>query len=199
MELGEPDASGRRRPIPVPGSEALEKADLVVLAIGLRPATGPFAKELAERRNETIEVDEETLQTSLPWVFAGGDAVTGPSMIVNAIGQGKRAAFYVDRFLRGATLEGLVFDNRLPAVDKKEVVSRGAITRREPLAPPTVPVAKRLDVACEIEGTFSEEDARASANRCLDCAVCSECHECIHACPAFAIDFSQRGGRSRRT
>jgi len=110
MRLGEPDASGRRRPIPVEGSEATMDADVVVLAIGLRPATGPFRQELAQNKDETLRVDEETLQTSIPWVFAGGDAVSGPSMIVNAIGYGKRAALCMDRYLRGDPLSGVTVD-----------------------------------------------------------------------------------------
>jgi len=146
----------------VDGSEAEIPADVVVLAIGLRPATTPFADELKENKNETIQVDEETLQTSLPWVFAGGDAVTGPSMIVNAIGQGKRAAFYIDRFVTGATLEGLVFDNRLPKIEKEAVIGRGPATERKPRTPPERPVAERVrEPEIEIEGTFSEEDVRS--------------------------------------
>lgn len=90
MRLGAPDAGGRRLPRAVPGSEKVGPADVAVLAIGLRPSTAPFAAELERERNETVRVDPETLATSIPGVFAGGNAVTGPAMIVEAIGRGAR-------------------------------------------------------------------------------------------------------------
>lgn len=192
MRLGEPDESGRRRPIPVEGSEKTMDVDLTVLAIGLRPNTSPFAEELKENRKGTFTVNEETLETSVPGIFAGGDAVTGPSMIVNAIGQGKRAAFYIDRQLKGESLEGIVFDDRLTEVDKNEVLSRGTLSEKKRENAPEVAVAERIKSVAEIEGCFTEEEARTAANRCMDCGGCSECHECVHACPADAIHFDLR-------
>lgn len=192
MELGEPDESGRRRPIPVDGSEEKMATDFVVLAIGLRPATSPFSSELAENPNETLKVTAETLQTSVPWVFAGGDAVSGPESIVAAIGQGKRAAHYVGRFLSGEELDGSAFDERLPVVDREAVVSTNHASVREPLPPPQLALADRIHAVKEVEGCLSEEDARANAGRCLDCGGCSECGECVTACPAGAIDFGMR-------
>jgi len=124
MKLGEPDDSGRRRPIPVEGSEQSLPFDLVILAIGLKPSTSPFAEELDLNRNGTIQVNDETLETSMPSVFAGGDVVSGPSMIVSAIGHGKRAAFYIDRYIKSESLDGITFDNRLPAVEASAVFSR---------------------------------------------------------------------------
>ncbi len=193
MRLGEPDASGRRSPIPIEGSEQTMPVDLVVLAIGLKPSTAPFAKELSLNKNGTVKADKETLQTSLPYVFAGGDAVTGPSMIVQAIGQGKRAAFFMDRFLQGETLEGVRFEEPLPVVDKAEVVARTPSLSTLPAAPRRErPVAERLSSMAEVELPVSEEEARAGARRCLDCGGCCECHECVHACPAGAFHFEMR-------
>ncbi|MBN2243297.1 MAG: FAD-dependent oxidoreductase [Acidobacteria bacterium] len=192
MKLGEPDASGRRRPVPVEGSEALMDADLVVLATGLRPATFPFAGAIEIRRDETVNADAETLQTSIPSVFAGGDAVSGPSSIVEAIGQGKRAAFYIDRYLRGEPLDGTTFDERLPVMNKEAVIGRGPVSKREPIRVKEIAAGDRVKSFAEVEGCLSENDARASANRCLDCAGCSECHQCIRACPANAIHFDMR-------
>jgi heterodisulfide reductase subunit A len=192
MELGEPDDSGRRRPVPVEGSESVMAADMVVLAIGLRPATSPFSNELETNRDETVKVNQETLETSIPSVFSGGDVVSGPASIVEAIGQGKRAAFCLDRYLRGESLAGLHFDERLPVVDKHSVIQRGDISTRDPIRAPEIPIAERVKSMAEVEGTLSEEEARSNANRCLDCAGCSECHECVNACPADAIHFDMR-------
>lgn len=211
MKLGEPDESGRRRPIPISGSETNTPVDLVILAIGLKPSTDSFEKELEINRNGTIKVNEETMQTSQPSVFAGGDAVTGPSMIVSAIGQGKRAAFYIDRFLKNEPFDNITFDKRLPAVTAKTVLSRfvtgsngngdrpvpvvGVEIPRPPVSekPPVkkreISVTERIGSMVEVEIPLSEEEVRYSANRCVDCGICSECRECIKACPANAINL----------
>jgi heterodisulfide reductase subunit A2 len=194
MRLGEPDAGGRRRPVPVAGSERSRQADVVVLAIGLSPSTRPFAAELSLNPNGTIRADRETLATSRPGVFGGGDAVTGPSMIVEAIAQGKRASFYIDRHLQGRSLEGITFDARLPVVEGGSVLARAGVplSLRSAVALRELPAAARARSLEEIEQTMSEEEARYSAGRCLDCGVCSECHECVAACPAHAIRLDAR-------
>ena len=194
MRLGEPDSSGRRRPIPIEGTEEILPADLVIISIGLQPGTAPFQKELALNRNGTLEVNEETLQTSLPSVFAGGDAVTGPSTITMAIGQGKRAAYYLDRHLQGKPVSDVSFGRKLPVVDKDPLIAEsGKISRREPSIIQESPVGDRVESFSEIEGHLTEEEARYSANRCLDCGGCSECHECITVCPGNAIRLDMQG------
>lgn len=189
-KLGAPDASGRRSPQPVAGSEQQHPTDLAILAIGLRPSTAAFAKELACRRDETLVVDDETLATAIPGVFAGGDAVTGPSMIIAAIGQGKRAAFHIDRFLRGEH-EPAVFDARLPAVAHDQVMARNPVSVRPPVKMKELGASERARSVAEIETTLTEEQARTDAARCLDCGICSQCHECVAACPADAIHFDR--------
>ena len=101
MELGEPDDSGRRRPIPIEGSEFMIDCDLVVVAIGndpnpLLPRTMP---ELKLGWKGTIETDPETGQTSLPGIFAGGDIATGAATVIEAMGAGKKAARGIDAHL----------------------------------------------------------------------------------------------------
>ena len=189
MKLGEPDASGRRRPVPVKGSERTLPADVVVLAVGLRPSTRLFAAEVERNADETIKADPETLATSIPSVFAGGDDVTGPSMIIEAIAQGKRAAFYIERYLEGKPLSGITFDARLPAVEQKAVLERAkdGPSRRAPSEVREIHARERFRSMDEIELPLTEEEARYSANRCLDCGVCSECLQCVKACPADAI------------
>ncbi|MCF7811081.1 FAD-dependent oxidoreductase [bacterium] len=193
MELGEPDDSGRRRPVPVKGSEHSIDVDLAVLAIGLRPSTDSFTDQLKINRNETFRVNPETLETNIPSVFAGGDGVTGPAMIVDAIGQGKRAAFYINRYLQGESLDNIEFDSRLSIADKYDVLSnRGAISKRMQIVAVEPPPSQRVKTSEEVEKCMTEEEARYSANRCLDCGNCSECGECIKACPADAVHFDMQ-------
>lgn len=99
MKLGEPDETGRRRPIPVEGSDFIEKWDTIILAIGEIPDLSFLPKEI-ELFGRTIAVNPITMETSLPGVFAGGDAVTGPASVMEAIVAGKRAAFSIDHHLK---------------------------------------------------------------------------------------------------
>jgi heterodisulfide reductase subunit A-like polyferredoxin len=194
IELGEPDESGRRRPIPVEGSEKTMDVDLVILAIGLLPNTVPFAAELELNNNGTVSVNEETLATSIPYVFAGGDAVSGPSMIVQAIGQGKRAAFYIDHYLQGQPLEITQFNKNLPMVDRELVISQaeGSVSYRKPVEMGQRSIEECLHSFKEVEITMNEDEVRYSANRCLDCGGCSQCLQCVSTCPAEAISFDMR-------
>ena len=193
MRLGEPDESGRRKPIPIEGSQERMDVDLVILAIGLKPATSPFASELELNKNGTVKVNPKTLQTSLPYVFAGGDVVTGPSMIVEAMGQGKRAAFFIDLFLQGKDLESAEYEYKLPKVSREEVLSRQLThSKLPPLERKMVPPSERVKDFREEELPMSEEEVLYASSRCLDCGICSECHECVRVCPADAIDFNQK-------
>jgi len=169
-------------------------ADVVVAAIGLTPATSPFALELARATNGTVTVSKETLQTSLPYVFSGGDDVLGPSSIAEAMGQGRRAAFYIDRHLKGLPLDGALADDPLPEVDRLAVATeaRRDTAARPPVASPRLEPVERTRSFVDYEGALDEAAARTSAGRCLDCGICSECRECIAACPADAIDLGMR-------
>jgi len=102
MKLGEPDQSGRRRPIPIHGSEFVVEADIILSAISQKPDISCF-KDCGVKitKWDTFEVDEKTLATSKPGVFAGGDAVTGPNTVIDAIAAGHRAANAIDRYIRG--------------------------------------------------------------------------------------------------
>jgi len=192
MKPVEAEADGRRRTIPIPGSEQAVDFDLAIIAVGLSAEAAALRKELRLNRDGSLWADPRTLQTDQSWLFAAGDAVTGPAMIVQAMGLGKQAAFFVDRWLSGLSLEGVEFAPQLPIVDKKEVLarqvdypSRGVeMDERHPL--------ERIKDFLEVELPFSEQEALASAANCLNCGICSECQECKKACPADAIDFDQR-------
>jgi len=111
MELGEPDETGRRRPVPIQGSEFLTKTATVIMAIGQFPDTTflPETIEITEKR--TIAADPFTLETNSPDIFAGGDAVTGAATLMKAIIAGKRAAISIHLYLRGISLEPLIVEN----------------------------------------------------------------------------------------
>ena len=106
MKLGEPDASGRRRPLPIEGSEFDMDVDMIIMALGTRPNPLVFtdAADLERTRWGTVVADEETGRTTKARVWAGGDIVTGAATVISAMGAGKRAAADIDRFLRGETV-----------------------------------------------------------------------------------------------
>jgi formate dehydrogenase (NADP+) beta subunit len=107
MELGEPDKSGRRRPVPVPGSEFIIETDILIPAIG-QAVDLSFLGEKAgvdKTKWNTVLVDPETFETSHPGIFAAGDCETGPDVLVRACGNGKRAAWRIDQYLRGEQLD----------------------------------------------------------------------------------------------
>ena len=170
------------------------RTDCIVSAIGLDPGTSSFAAEIACRANQTVEADVETLRTSVPSVFAAGDVVLGPSSIAEAMGQGRRAAFYIDRYLRGLPLEGAVFDAPLPKVERSVVVRENVekLTVRPAIPSRRRPLEERVRLFEEYELTMTEDEARASADRCLDCGYCSECRQCVAVCPANAIHLDMR-------
>jgi len=101
MKLGEPDESGRRRPIPIVGSEFIMQLDAVIPAIGELPDVSFLPKEIEVTRGKTVKVNPLTLETSMPGVFAGGDVVSGPATVIEAIVAGKRASSSIDCYLGG--------------------------------------------------------------------------------------------------
>lgn len=192
MQLGEKDASGRRSPAPQKGSEYIEKVDFVIEAIGLKPSTSPFAGQIDLNKNGTIRVNEKTLQTSVEYIFAGGDTVTGASTLIEAAGQGKKAAFFIDKYLRGLNMDDFEDGDKLPAVDKQKILARYDGRIKPAIPGPMMPVEQRHSSWEEVEKTFSEEEMTASTQRCLDCSNCRECHQCQSICPANAIDFTHK-------
>lgn len=190
MRLGAADASGRRRPEPIPGSEVVLPCELIIGAIGMTVDTSAFAGQLATTDRGTLLADPTSCQTEVPHVFAAGDAVHGATDITRAVGEGRRAAHMIDRWLSGRSLDG--FDDRLPVVDKEQVLARQkAYTLRPPQPSGTTLLSAPLDFA-EVEVGLTEAEASAATSRCIDCAVCAECNECIAACPANAIDLHMR-------
>jgi NADH-quinone oxidoreductase subunit F len=172
MKLGEPDASGRRRPIPIPGSEFLAPADIVIAAVGQAPDLSflPPDSALERTRWETLAVDENRLATNVPGAFAGGDFVSGPGMVIEAIAAGRRGAIAIDKYLRGDTSRVEMYDLK-PSVIEEEISGEEEESWEPQFRPetPHLPLQERKGSFKEIELSFSEEKARQEAKRCLRC------------------------------
>jgi heterodisulfide reductase subunit A len=187
MELGEPDASGRRRPMPVKGSEFTVEADNVIVAIGQGVDKARLLQDLAYTDWGTLSVDPVTLQTDIDGVFAAGDVVSGPADVIACIAGGKEAAISIDRYLRGVDMK----QGRPEVVKRVKEVSREGVKPKARHSTPTLELGRR-DGFDEVELGFDEKTAIAEAQRCLNCAVCSDCRECEKACEAKAIDHEMQ-------
>jgi heterodisulfide reductase subunit A len=192
MKLGEADEKGRRKSIPVEGSEYTEDVDFVIEAIGLKASTTPFAGQIELNNNGTIKVNAKTLQTSVPYIFAGGDTVMGSTTLIEAAGQGKNAAFYIDKLLNNLIMEEYEQGDKLPAADKTKALKKYTGKVLPSIENGCIPIKERTKTFDEVEFTYTEEELKASTARCLDCSNCRECHQCVSICPANAIDFSQK-------
>jgi NADH-quinone oxidoreductase subunit F len=168
-KLGEPDASGRRRPLPVEGTEFTVDADSIIPAISQRPDLSflPEDHGFTITRWNTFDVNPQTLQTNKKGVFAGGDAVTGPATVIEAINAGKKAAEMIDCYLRG--LELTVGEEESRPMVKLTDEEIQAIEKKPRQRMPKLPLEKRVGNFDEVELGFSEKAAVAEAQRCLRC------------------------------
>ncbi|MEE4272402.1 MAG: putative selenate reductase subunit YgfK [Thermoanaerobaculales bacterium] len=184
MTLGEPDASGRPRPVEIPGETVILEIDSIIVAIGQRPDLSVFGTTDVETdRRGFVAVDPETLESSVPQLWVGGDLrIPGPSNIVDACGDGRRIAREI---LRREAIEGTALEPR-PAVC---VIDRGDALRRRSRRLPRVEIP-HLEVQdrggfIEVIGTLDADAAAAEASRCLDCDLV--CGTCESVCPNRAI------------
>ncbi len=196
MELGEPDASGRRRPIPIAGSEGTVEYDMVIPAISQKPDNG-FAENsgMELTRWGTISVNTVNCSTNIPRVFAGGDNVRGPASVIEAMADGKRAATAIHNLLSGRSLsDGLTapepYDLELSEEERLTLKVDTSVEKRVKM--PTLDPAKRVTSFDEVELGYTEAMARDEAARCLSCGVCSECGECARVCEPGAIDYDMK-------
>jgi NADH-quinone oxidoreductase subunit F len=169
--LGEADESGRRRPVPLKGTEFDLEADTVILAVGQSVDLGLIteARDIGVTPRNTFRVDPETLQTNIPDVFAGGDCVTGPASVIEAIGAGKKAARAIHRYLLGEALEEKIYHAvKRMKVEKVEVSDEEKDTLKRPDMP-MLALDKRKNTFQEAELGLTEEMARNEAKRCLRC------------------------------
>jgi NADH-quinone oxidoreductase subunit F len=168
--LGEVDASGRRHPVPVPGTEFTLPFDLLIVTIGDEPDIDYVASMgLSICEKGTLAVDPDTLATNRPGVFAGGDVVTGPNTVVEGICAGKKGAVMIDRFLRGDELKKPLTP-RLPQVYVDPVpVNAAEALPSDRATPPTLPIEIRKRSFAEVELALSLDEATREARRCLRC------------------------------
>jgi heterodisulfide reductase subunit A-like polyferredoxin len=180
----------------LPDTEEVIEADVVVFAIGQRPEIECLHGRVETIRGRFPVVDPETLETSLPGVFAGGDLVTGTAFIVDAIAAGHRAARSIGRYFSGDSLTSDADALRPPKLelDEAEVRRRLVSGDASPIGRHEMrkrPAEQRRRDFGEVYTGLTEVEARAEAHRCLACGVCSECMQCAFACKASAIDHNQ--------
>ncbi len=205
MKLGKPDAGGRPAPMPITGSEFSKTLDTVIAAVGQVPVgTRELGVSLAP--GDFIEVDAETLATDRSGVFAGGDIVTGPASIIDAITQGRRAAESIDRFFGGS---GRI-DQELAPPEQTVLVSDYTAGDDRRITMPCISLEERTCSFTAVEGGLSKDMAIREAERCRGCDArqfevslygdgCKECAYCVEVCglDVFgpAEGFNEKGYR----
>jgi 2-oxoacid:acceptor oxidoreductase delta subunit (pyruvate/2-ketoisovalerate family) len=212
--LGPADEDGRRRPVAIKGSNFFLEVDQVISAIGEDADLAALPKRIGLKEN--VILTDERGATKQKGVFAGGDIIQQPRTVVHAIGSGKRAAIFIDSFLKGEKWEGLF--------DGLRIGERGSLSmkrylqeesERVPLSSKTVHLkdlnldyfeykkrkkmpkaqtSKRLGSFEEVNLGLSEETAREEANRCFNCGVCNLCDNCYIFCPDVAIQKQGEDG-----
>jgi len=168
--LGEVDASGRHKPEPIPGSEFKVKLDTLIVAVGEKPKSEFLASMGLEiDKSGRIKVNTKTLETNLRGVFAGGDLVTGPNTVIDAIAAGKRVSQSIDRYLQKKPLTQPATP-KLPGVyiEPVQVDESAEITAARAVNPSLSP-AQRIKNFQEVDSTLPEISARSEARRCLRC------------------------------
>lgn len=191
MALGEPDGSGRRAPEAISGSEFTIEVDAVITALGQESDWACLTPECACQLTDwgTIHVDPVTFQSDDPDIFAGGDAVTGPRTVIEAIASGKEAAVSIDRFIQGACLR----EGRGGEITVATEVQRGNYHPAKRAKMPALSPLDRVNHFKEVQLGLTEEMAVEEAKRCLGCGCA-----CIQACPYDVIQFDLKAGISHK-
>ena len=194
-KLGPADDSGRRRPLPVQGSEFVIDCDVVIPAIGQRIDKSWLDQkpDLQLTTWDTIQVSPHTMQTTISHVFAAGDAVTGPASVIDAVAAGHKAVEAIQRFIDKEELSRYaeeVAEQEPPGHSwqqiPQDVAPQARVTSRHR------DIRERTGSFEEVDLNFSEAEAQKESQRCLNCGNCSECMECVRVCEPNAIDHTMK-------
>lgn len=183
-EMVEKPGSDRKYPVPIEGSEFIIPADVIITAIGQKVDNESMMTmpHLKWTRRNAIDVNMVTMETSIPGIFAAGDAVTGPATVVEAIGGGKRAAEAIDRYLSGIPQPKMppvpVRRGRMPCLEVP--ASTKMILKRPEM--PLLNLDRRRTTFQQVELGYPENAVREEARRCLRCDICRRCGECVRVC-----------------
>ncbi len=164
------------------------EADQVIVSIGQIMDPDLSRDCNAETQRGVLKANSITLETSIKGVFAGGDCISGPASVIQAVGAGKKAAESIDRFLNNKDMLQGRFEDSIKPLPEDMLPSTLDKEKKKRAMPDELPVTQRSRNFTEVEGGIPEEAAIAEAERCLNCALCSECLECVKACEQSCID-----------
>lgn len=195
--LGEPERDGRRRPIPVEGSEFDIDIDFLIPAVSQSPDISFLPEEIGLEISkwDRLAVNPETSETNVPGIFAGGDFVTGPRDVIRVIADGRKAALSIHQYLSGET-----YEKRPPRFTPVPEVRIDPDLEKIPRQRvETIPVEERRSFEKEVELGLSKEAARSEAKRCLQCHLftifdrkkCILCGGCVDICPKFCLRMAR--------
>jgi heterodisulfide reductase subunit A-like polyferredoxin len=183
----------------IAGTETVIPCDVVIFAIGQKPEMALLKDKVETVGGRTIAADSTTLATNVPGIFAGGDAITGTTFVVDAIDAGHKAARAIETYLKEETARAwppaVEVLERLPEATIESEVKEQLIeissqaARFEPAK--RDPEERKRDFK-EVEAALTEEEVIEAARRCLECGICSECLQCVYACRAGAINHDDR-------
>jgi heterodisulfide reductase subunit A-like polyferredoxin len=182
------DKDGRFSPIYDEKTLTTLEADQIIVAIGQALDRNFLEGTGAAAERGSFKTDPVTLETSIKGVFAGGDSVSGPASVIQAVAAGKRAAESIARYLKNEDMGLPRFEDTVKPVPEELIPSLKDKEKKPRAVPENLPVAQRLGNFTEIEGGLTEEAALLEAERCLNCAMCSECLECLKTCEQDAIN-----------
>ena len=190
MKLGDPDSSGRRRPVPIEGSNFTIEADQVFTAIG-ETADLSFLGGDVQIEKWGVTTDEFG-RTNVPGIFAGGDAATGEGTVSHAIGSGRKTALAIEAYLKDETITEAELNppslqNVSPQVVTFDQLNIDYFDNREPVPIRGTAPDNRKGNFEEIHGTLSEKQALYESQRCMSCGSCPECDNCLIFCPDAAV------------
>jgi formate dehydrogenase major subunit len=195
--LGEPDKDGRRRPIPIDGSEFDIDIDLLIPAVSQSPDISFLPEEIGLEisRWDRLAVNPETFETNVHGIFAGGDFITGPRDVIRVIADGRRAALSIHTYLSGEKVEKRPdYFTFVPEIEIERDLEKIPRQRID-----TVPVQDRKSIDKEVELGFSKEVSIKEAVRCLQCHIftifdrtkCILCGGCVDICPKFCFRMAR--------